>query len=302
MEHSTALEILHVHRPISRITPAMPFDRAVFDNLAANLRFVITHMICRAGSGHIGGALSLVEILLTLYCRVLRLDPRQPDWAGRDRVILSKGHAGPALYATLAALGYFPWEELLSLNANGTRLPSHCDMLRTPGVDMTAGSLGQGLSAAAGMALGGRMSGQQFRVFCIVGDGESDEGQIWEAALFAGHQRLGNLIAITDYNKLQIDGPTRDVLDLEPLADKWRACNWRVLEVDGHDWDALHQACTTTEQTGRPTMIIAHTVKARGHRTLAGTPESHNVKVPDAEAWQRMLAAVTDSSSCVPSA
>ncbi|MCX7705726.1 MAG: transketolase, partial [bacterium] len=239
------------------------FNREEFDRLAAEFRYIITDIICRSGSGHLGGALSLVEIVITLYWRIMRIDSNNPQWPDRDRLVMSKGHAGPVLYTALAYKGYFPIKELLTLNANGTRLPSHCDMLRTPGVDMTAGSLGQGLSAAAGMALAGKMDKKDFRVFCIIGDGESDEGQIWEAALFAGHHKLDNLIVITDYNKLQIDGSTKEILDLEPLIDKWRAFNWETMEMNGHNWDEIYKTINNAiEIKGKPKMIIAHTVKA----------------------------------------
>jgi len=267
-----------------------PFNRDEFDRLAAEFRYVITDMICRSGSGHLGGSLSLVEVIITLYWRVMRIDPSNPLWQERDRLVLSKGHAGPVLYVALAYKGFFPKQWLASLNRNGTRLPSHVDRLRTPGIDMTAGSLGQGLSVACGMALAARMDGRKHRVFCIIGDGESDEGQVWEAAMFAGHQRLDNLIAICDYNKLQIDGFTQEVVGLEPLADKWRAFNWEVLETDGHDWDQLYETFRrATAVRGKPTMILAHTIKAKDCRPVENKPESHNVKVPDREAYDRYL-------------
>jgi len=266
------------------------FNREEFDRLAAEFRYIITDIICRSGSGHLGGALSLVEIIITLYWRVMRINPENPGWPDRDRLVISKGHAGPVLYTALAYKGYFPVRELVTLNADGTRLPSHCDMLRTPGIDMTAGSLGQGLSAAAGMALGGRMDRKDFRVFSIVGDGESDEGQIWEAGLFAGHRKLDNLIAITDYNKLQIDGATKDILDLEPLADKWRAFNWDVLEMDGHNWENIYETLgRAVEMKGKPKMIIAHTVKAKGHCVFENKAESHNIKVPDEKTYREFV-------------
>jgi len=269
------------------------FDKEEFDRLAAEFRYIITDIICRAGSGHLGGSLSLVEIVISLYWRFLRVDPDNPDWEDRDRLVMSKGHAGPVLYTALAYKGYFPVRELTTLNADDTNLPSHCDMLRTRGIDMTAGSLGQGLSAAVGMALAGRIDKKDYRVFAIIGDGESDEGQIWEAAMFAGHHKLDNLIAITDYNKLQIDGPTAETLDLEPLVDKWRAFNWEVFEMDGHDWDDIYQTVNRAiEVRGKPAMIIAHTIKAKGHCRFEDKPESHNIKVPDEKTHQEFVAAM----------
>jgi len=273
---------------------AEDFDREEFDRLAGEFRYVITDMICRAGSGHLGGALSLVEIIITLYWRVMNTDPADPKWEGRDRLVLSKGHAGPVLYVALAYQGFFPKAELKTLNDDGTRLPSHADRLQTPGIDMTAGSLGQGLSAACGFAMAGRIRGQKHTVFCIVGDGESDEGMIWEAAMFAGHRRLDNLVAITDYNRLQIDGFTDEVVTLEPLADKWRAFNWEVMEMDGHDWDDIHATITAAQAVeGRPTMIIAHTTKARGCTVAENLPESHNIKVADQAAFEKYMCALT---------
>ncbi|MFW5798095.1 MAG: transketolase, partial [Planctomycetota bacterium] len=215
------------------------FDRDRFDKLAAEFRYVITDMICRSGSGHLGGALSLVETIITLYWRIMNTDAENPRMPGRDRLVLSKGHAGPVLYTALAYRGFFPKQWLATLNRNNTRLPSHADQRQTPGIDQTTGSLGQGLSCACGIALAGRMDGRTYNTFCIVGDGESNEGQVWEAAMFAGHNRLDRLVGICDYNKLQIDGFTHEVLDLEPLADKWRAFGWEVLQADGHDWDDL---------------------------------------------------------------
>lgn len=270
------------------------FDRDEFDRLAGEFRYVITDMICRAGSGHLGGALSLVEVMISLYWRIMKIDPSNPGWKDRDRLVLSKGHAGPVLYVALAYQGYFPKEELGTLNADGTRLPSHADRLQTPGIDMTAGSLGQGLSAACGFAMAARMRGQGHSVFAIIGDGESDEGMIWEAAMFAGHNKLDNLVAITDYNHLQIDGFTDDVVTLEPLADKWRAFNWEVMEMDGHDWDDIYATVRAAQAVrGKPTMILAHTTKARDCAVCENTPESHNIKVPDEAAREKYLCSLS---------
>lgn len=269
------------------------FDRNEFDRLAGEMRYVMTDMICRAGSGHLGGALSLTEIVMTLYWRVLNIDPKNPKWEDRDRVVLSKGHGGPVLYTALAYRGYFPKSMLSTLNADGTNLPSHVDRIRTPGIDMTAGSLGQGLSCACGMALAAKLDGKSHNVFCIIGDGESDEGQIWEAAMFAGHRKLDNLIAIQDYNKLQIDGFTDDVLTLEPLADKWRAFNWEVFEMDGHDWDDIYSTIKKAKDVkGKPVMIIAHTIKAKDCSAVENKPESHNIKVDNEETHRKYLDAL----------
>ena len=269
------------------------FNREEFDRLAGEFRYVITDMICRAKSGHLGGALSLVEVMITLYWRTLRIDPKNPKWEDRDRLVVSKGHAGPVMYVALAYRGYFDKKMLATLNADGTDLPSHTDRLRTPGVDMTTGSLGQGLSCAAGMALAARMDGRKHDVFCIIGDGESNEGQVWEAAMFAGHNKLDNLIAVTDYNKLQIDGPTDEVLTLEPLVDKWRAFNWDVLEMDGHDWEDIYSTIEEARAVrGKPVMIIAHTIKAKDCAAVEGQAGSHNIKVTDEAAREKYMSAL----------
>ena len=278
------------------------FNKEKCDRLASELRYVVTDMICRSGSGHIGGALSLVDILITLYDRTMNVDPKMPKWPGRDRLVLSKGHAAPILYAVLAYSGFFPKSWLGTLNADGTKLPSHADERSVPGVDMTTGSLGQGLSAAAGMALAAKKDGLTHHVFCIIGDGESNEGQNWEAAMFAPHQKLDNLIAITDYNKLQIDGTTSEILELEPLADKWKAFGWNVLEMDGHDWTAIYDTLEKAKafNNGKPTMIIAHTIKAKGCSLVENQAGSHNIKVPDKKSHENYLAAMVDGPFSLP--
>jgi transketolase len=233
---------------------------------AREVRVNIVNSIASIGSGHIGGSLSIVEVLTLLYKKHMNIDPRNPRMAGRDRLVCSKGHAGPAVYAVLAEMGYFDKSELLTLNQNGTRLPSHCDMNKTPGIDMTAGSLGQGLSCAVGIAIGARQKKDGARCYCIIGDGESQEGQIWEAALFAAKMKLDNLIVFTDYNKQQLDGPTAEINPLDPLPDKWKAFGWNVYNVkDGNDLQELDAAITAAKaNVGKPSMIIMNTVKGKG--------------------------------------
>ena len=296
------------------MTKKEDFQQEKMDRLAAELRYVITDMICRSGAGHIGGALSLVEVMMTLYYRSMNIDPKNPKWEDRDRLVLSKGHAAPVLYAVLAYRGFFSKDWLGTLNADGTKLPSHADARTVPGIDMTTGSLGQGLSAACGMALAakkdGTMSvaarksdgGKAHKVFCIIGDGESNEGQNWEAAMFASHQKLDNLIAITDYNKMQIDGTTTEILNLEPLADKWTAFGWNVLEMDGHDWNDLFDKIEKAKSfdNGKPTMIIAHTIKAKGCTMVENQVGSHNIKVADRKAHDQYLAAVVGGPFALP--
>lgn len=233
-----------------------------------DIRCDVMTCIGHLGVGHIGGCLSLVELLAVLYFQEMNIDPKQPRMAGRDRLVCSKGHAGPAVYAALANRGYFDRAELLTLNQGGTNLPSHCDMNRTVGIDMTTGSLGQGFSCAVGVALGSKLENDGATVYSIIGDGESQEGQIWEAAMFAAAKKLDNLVGITDYNKLQIDDTVENVNGIMPLSDKWRAFGWNVIEVeDGNDTaqvsDALKQAKRFVG-SGKPSMIILHTVKGCG--------------------------------------
>ena len=259
---------------------------------ARKTRLLITDMIATAGKGHIGGALSIADALCVLYFKVMKIDPKNPRMTGRDRFVLSKGHAGPALYAVLAMRGYFPVEQLKTLNAPGTNLPSHCDMKRTIGVDMTAGSLGQGISAAVGMALAGRLDKLDYTVYFMVGDGECQEGEVWEAAMYGGSQKLGNLIGFVDNNGMQIDGSTADINDVEPLADKWRAFKWEVFEADGHDVSSIYDAIRKAQKVvDKPSMIILKTVKGRGVPFAEGLVASHSMSVTaeDYEAARKLL-------------
>lgn len=248
------------------------------------VRRLIIRGIGKVGVGHLGGCMSVVEALVVLYFDYMRIDPANPRLPGRDRLVLSKGHAGPALYACLSARGYFPAELMDTLNQPGTNLPSHVDMKRTPGVDMTAGSLGQGFSCAVGIAVASKSRGDGARVYAIIGDGESEEGLIWEAAMLAAHRRLDNLIAITDFNKMQIDGEVASINAVEPLADKWRAFGWNVLEAPGHDVEAISRAIgLALTATGKPTMVLLHTHKGKGVSFLEESwRNNHNVTL-DAE-------------------
>jgi len=232
---------------------------------AKTIRRHIVAMVGEAGSGHPGGSLSAADIVTALYFEVMRVDPQRPDWPDRDRFVLSKGHAAPVLYAALAEKGYFPVEKLLTLRKLGSPLQGHPDMRKVPGVEMSTGSLGQGLSAALGMALAGRLDRCDYRVYALLGDGEIQEGQVWEAAMAAAHYKLDHIIAFLDYNGLQIDGPINQVMSPEPVADKWRAFGWAVQEIDGHDFGQILAAVSKAQQTkGRPNMIIAKTIKGKG--------------------------------------
>lgn len=254
-----------------------------------DIRCDIMTCIGHLGVGHIGGCLSIVELLAVLYFQEMNIDPAQPKMPGRDRLVCSKGHAGPAVYATLANRGYFDKKELLTLNQGGTNLPSHCDMNLTTGIDMTTGSLGQGFSCAVGVALGSKLEDDGATVYAIVGDGESQEGQVWEAAMFAASKGLGNLVGFTDYNKLQIDGTVAQVNDIAPLADKWAAFGWNVIDVaDGNDVEQVSAAvkqAKANRATGRPTTVILNTLKGCGVKWIeemgAG---NHNTNVSEEQA------------------
>lgn len=233
--------------------------------IAGRLRLDIIDMLTEAGSGHPGGSLSVIDIVTALYFGRMKHDPKNPSWDGRDRFVLSKGHAVPALYAAMAEAGYLPKEELKTLRKTGARLQGHPVNHALPGIEGPTGSLGQGLSVAQGMAMASKLEGDKFHVYCVIGDGEMQEGQIWEAAMSAPKFKLDTLTCFLDYNQGQIDGPVKDVMPVEPVADKWRAFNWNVLEIDGHDTAAILKAVDTARDTkGRPTFIIAHTVKGKG--------------------------------------
>jgi transketolase len=257
-----------------------PGERAEIEAFAKEIRKLTINMIGELGVGHIGGALSIADVLAVLYGKHLKADPADPRAAKRDRLVLSKGHAGPALYAALASRGFFPREWLSTLNKGGSNLPSHCDRNRTPGIDMSTGSLGQGLSAACGMALSLRIDANPATVFAIIGDGESDEGQNWEAAMFAAHRKLSNLIAFTDFNNAQIDGTTEEIVSLGSLSAKWAAFGWNAVDVDGHDVAALDAAITAAKASkDKPTMIVMRTIKGKGCSFCEGMVSSHNMPV-----------------------
>jgi transketolase len=256
------------------------------------MRQDIIRMIANAGSGHPGGSLSCIDILNSLYFGgVLNHDPSNPKLESRDWFIMAKGHAAPALYAVLAHSGYFPVEELLTLRKLGTRLQGHPDANLVPGVEVSTGSLGQGLSVACGVACGHKLDGNPARVFCLLGDGECEEGQVWEAAMFAAHKKLGNLIAIVDHNGLQIDGNISDVCSPENFAEKFAAFGWNVTEVDGHNIEALNQALSAAKanQTDTPQLILAQTVKGKGVSFMENQAGWHG-KAPNAEEVETALA------------
>jgi transketolase len=254
------------------------------EQTARNLRVEILKMLNIARSGHTGGSLSAIDVLTVLYFHAMRHDPSNPAWEDRDRFVLSKGHAAPALYACLAEAGYFSRDDLKTLRRFGSHLQGHPDMNKTPGVEVCTGSLGQGLSQAVGLALAARLQGKSSRVFSLLGDGEVQEGQIWEAAMAAAHFRLDNLCVILDHNGLQIDGEVAKVMNVAPLGPKFLAFNWHVLEVDGHDIQAICRALDDAGQCKeRPTMIIARTVKGKGVPFFEHKASYHGVPPSDDE-------------------
>ncbi len=258
-------------------------------DVGREVRADIVRMTAAAGSGHPGGSLSAVELLTALYFKVMRHRPTEPKWPDRDRFILSKGHACPLLYSVMARSGYLAAEELTTLRKFGSCLQGHPSCLALPALEVSSGSLGQGLSIANGLALTAKMNGQDFRVYCLMGDGELQEGQVWEAAMSSAHYKLDNVCALVDYNGLQIDGDVENVMGLAPLAEKWRAFNWHTVEIDGHDYEQVLAAYDEAARTkGKPTVIIARTVKGKGVSFMENAAGWHG-KAPNADELTRAL-------------
>ena len=275
-------------------TAQAPTDRdALVERLtgiARDLRITDLETIAEAGSGHPGGTLSAADMIAALFFHKLRLRPEAPLWADRDRFVLSKGHCIPIVYVAMAKLGYFPEKDLKTLRALGSPLQGHPDRTRLPGIEASTGSLGQGLSIAVGMALAGKLDDASWRVFCMMGDGESQAGQIWEAAMLAGRRGLDNLCGILDYNQVQQTGKVADRLDIEPVVSKWRAFNWHVREIDGHDIPQILDALDEAEVVhDRPTLIVSHTLKGKGVSFMELNSSWHG-KAPDAEKLKAALA------------
>lgn len=255
-------------------------------------------MLTKAGSGHTGGSLSVVEILAALYYGKMNIAPKMKDWRGRDKFILSKGHACPALYAILADLGFFPREELWTLRRIDSRLQGHPQM-GLPGLEISSGSLGQGLSVALGMALGDRMDGVEAKIYCLMGDGETNEGQVWEAAMTAAHYKMDNVCGIIDFNKLQIDGLCCEVMDLGEYKKKWEQFGWHTVEVDGHNIEDLIEAFDEMENIkGKPQMVIAHTVKGKGVSFIENKAEWHGI-APKKEELEKALRELDEAEKII---
>ena len=265
-------------------------DMVDLKNKAKHIRQLILTALAEAGSGHTGGSLDLVDIFTVLYFDHLRHDPLDPQWVGRDKVVLSIGHTAPVLYATLAAAGYFPEEEMMTLRKLGSRLQGHPSYeFRLPGLETCSGSLGQGLGVALGMALSARMDGMANRISCVMGDGEQQEGSVWETAMAAAHFKVDHLCAIIDRNRLQIDGGTEEVMGIDPLKDKWISFGWKVVEIDGHDFSQIKMALEMADMTkGQPTVIIANTIMGKGVPSIENNNAWHG-KVPTKEQLKEFL-------------
>lgn len=262
-----------------------PQEIPALTETARRLRKLVIRMLAKAGSGHPGGSLSAADLVAALYFRVLNHDPQNPQWPDRDRFILSKGHGVPVVYAALAVAGYFPESQLMTLRELGSPLQGHPDLRRCPSIEACTGSLGQGLSVGIGTALAGPWQKQAYRTYVLMSDGETNEGQTWEAAAFAGFHTLANLTAILDDNKFQLDGATRDILSMEPMADKWRAFGWAVRELDGHNLTEIVAAFDWARTVAdKPTMLIAHTVKGKGVSFMEANNHFHGVAPTAAEA------------------
>ncbi|MGL5052057.1 MAG: transketolase [Cetobacterium sp.] len=265
-------------------------DFKLVENKATKIRKNIVQMICKSKSGHPGGSLSAADIVTALYFSEMNIDPKKPKMEGRDRFVLSKGHAAPVLYSALAERGYFDRALLDTLRAYGSPLQGHPDMKRLPGIEISTGSLGQGLSVANGMALSARMSGEDYRTYILMGDGELQEGQVWEAAMTAAHYKLDSVCAFIDCNNLQIDGNVDKIMGVEPLDKKWEAFGWNVIKIDGHNFEEIFHALDAAKATkGKPTVIIANTVKGKGVSFMENVCGFHGV-APTAEETLKAVA------------
>ncbi len=268
-------------------------EKALLEDTARKIRIGVIESTHSAKSGHPGGSLSIADILAYLYFAEMNIKPEDPTWEDRDRFVLSKGHCAPGLYSALANRGYFPVEELKTLRKLDSRLQGHPDMTLTPGVDMSAGSLGLGISSACGMALAGKIAGKNYRVYTVVGDGESEEGQVWEACMFASHYKLDNLCVVVDWNGLQIDGPVTEVMNPTPHDKKLEAFGFHVISIDGHDFDQIEKAFNEAKTVkGQPTAIIAKTVKGKGVSFMENQVKWHG-SAPNDEQYATAIAELT---------
>lgn len=271
------------------ITKGKITDVQELKNIAKKIRISVLHMLTQANSGHTGGSLSAADVAVAIYFSKMKFNPHDPKWKDRDRFILSKGHAAPLLYAIMAEAGYFPMETLDNLRKIESPLQGHPCCKSIPGIEVSTGSLGQGLSVANGMALGLRLDNNPARVYCIMGDGEIQEGQIWEAAMTSAHYKIDNLCAVVDSNELQIDGPVEEVMGIQPIHDKWEAFGWHAISIDGHDMEEILKALDEAENIkGKPTVIIANTTKGKGVSFFEDKVEYHGV-APSLEEFDKAV-------------
>jgi transketolase len=288
---------------VDRLTTLMETKRPAtgelisrLEDIARELRITDIEMISEAGSGHPGGTLSAADMVAALFFHKLRLRPEEPGWPDRDRFILSKGHCIPIVYAAMAKRGFFDPGQLKTLRKLGSPLQGHPDRTRLPGIEASTGSLGQGLSVAVGMALAGKLDGASWRVYCMLGDGEVQAGQVWEAAMFAPRHGLDNLCAILDHNQVQQTGKVADILDISPIVEKWRAFNWQVIDIDGHDMSQIVRALDDAESvSGVPTLIVSRTIKGKGVSWMELNSDWHG-KAPDPDETRRALAELRGES------
>jgi len=261
--------------------------RKELQKFALQIRIGAVEAFKARGFGHVGGSLSIADALAVLYGDIMKVDPANPKWEDRDKLVCSKGHGGPGIYAAVALKGCFPYEDLKTLNQPGTRFPSHCDRNKTPGIDMTTGSLGQGTSQAVGLAMGDNLQGRHSRTFLIVGDGESNEGQVWEAAMFTAAKKVNNLVWLIDYNKKQLDGYTEDIMDMGDMRAKFEAFGFEALSIDGNDLEQLYDALTK-EAGDKPIAVILNTVKGKGVQEVEDTVSNHSMTMTE-EVYDRWL-------------
>jgi len=267
----------------------MPKSLEELQTIAKRIRREIVEMTGAAKSGHPGGSLSAVEVVVELYFDYMRINPKDPKWPDRDRFILSKGHAAPVLYAAMAEAGYTPKDQLNTLRKLGSIYQGHPDIRFIPSLEASTGSLGQGVSLALGMGLAARLDGRPYRTYVMLGDGEIQEGQVWEGAMAAAFHKVDNIVAIVDYNRIQLDGFVKDIMEVEPLVAKWQSFGWHTVEIDGHDFTAVRRALEEAEATkGKPTAIVAHTVKGKGVSFMENNPKFHGTAPTAAEVAQAL--------------
>jgi transketolase len=274
---------------LNKLEKLKPEEIERLEKISSKIRCSIVTMVERASTGHIGGSLSVTDVLVALYFKIMNINPKRPDWRDRDRLILSKGHGATAIYSVLAERGFFPVKDLKTFGIIDSNFQVHPDMTKVPGIEASTGALGQGLSVAAGAALAARLDGKDYHTYAIIGDGEIQEGQIWEAAMFSSHYKLDNLTAIMDYNNVQLMGNVSDIMGIAPVDLKWQSFGWNVIKIDGHDFNQIIGSINETKKIkGKPTIIIANTIKGKGVSFMQNTCDWHG-GVPTEEEYQKAM-------------